>query len=757
MPTDLNVLAAMRGDVSPSDICQAAGITRDELTAAVRADLEGRLPPADLRLRGGVRGTLEIVRDRFGIPHIFATTTPDLFYGLGLAMGQDRLWQMDVFRRRGLGRLAEILGPKQLDSDLTHLTLGSAELARQDAGLFDAATREAMDAFVAGVNRAAEESAGRLPIEFDLLGYEPEAWTVEHVLVAARGFWWSLNGRLASLVVGEAARRYLPEGPLREAFLTPDYADEMIVPGAGHRRPHGAGTDTAVVGSNNWAVGAGRTGSGAGLLGSDPHQPFAVPANWYECRLLGPEDDSAGATWAGLPGIFFGRNRHIAWGLTNNNVSLRDLYVEEVNPDDPGQYRDDGRWRPFTERQVTIAVRDAPAESRTIRATSRGPIVNALIPSLDPTGDPPLVLRWVGLEPVANVGPLLQMNRATTWEAFRAALEPWPLPTFNWGFADRQGRVAYQCASRVPVRGRMTRGFREANRPDDAWQGFIPFAEMPRIDPNTDFIASANNPTVGPDYPHAFTGAFASGERARRIRVTLAASERFDAEDCRRLQLDTYSLHADQVCGALLHRTTGDHDPEIHLFREQIEVWNNQYELDQTGPVFYEMFMRLWSARIARARFPEHLMGLVRGQGSVATRLLEADDLPWFLDEEKSGMIRATMREAVREVRARYGQDPAGWRWGAVHLAHFTHPLSTPVLAPFCDLGPAGIAGTFSTVRNTGLGDSPLFHAASGAEYQLVADLGDEARLLANQSQGQSGQPGSPHYGDQFPMPRSST
>jgi penicillin amidase len=557
---------------------------------------------------------------------------------------------------------------------------------------------------------------------------------------------------LTSLVGGEAADRFLPGKPLREAFLTPDYADETIVPGDGRLASSAAGTDTAVIGSNNWAVGADRSASGAGLLGSDPHQPFAVPANWYECRLLGPEDDSAGATWAGLPGIFFGRNRHIAWGLTNNNVSLRDLYVEEVNPDTPNQFRDGDVWRAFTNYQVTIAVRGAPAEMRTIRASSRGPIVNDLIPAVDAEGDPPLALRWVGLEPVANVGPLLRLNRATSWDEFRAALEPWPLPTFNWGFADRAGRVAYQCASRVPVRGRPTRGFREANNPDDAWQGYIPFAEMPRIDPNTDFIASANNPTVGPDYPYPFAGAFASGERARRIRVILAASQQFDAEDCRRLQLDTYSLHADQVCGALLSRTTGVDDPETRLFREQIEVWNNQYELDQTGPVFYEMFMRLWAGRIARERFPAHLLGVVTGQGSIATRLLEADDLPWFATgSDKEAIIRETVREAVREVRARFGDDPAGWTWGAIHLALFTHPLSNPVLAPFCDLGPAGIAGTGTTVRNTGLGDSPLFHAASGAEYQLVADLGDDERVLANQSQGQSGQPGSPHYGDQFP------
>ncbi|MGH2601811.1 MAG: penicillin acylase family protein, partial [Dehalococcoidia bacterium] len=188
----------------------------------------------------------------------------------------------------------------------------------------------------------------------------------------------------------------------------------------------------------------------------------------------------------------------------------------------------------------------------------------------------------------------------------------------------------------------------------------------------------------------------------------------------------------------------------IRLFVEQVEGWHNRYEQDQTGPVFYEMFMRFWARRVASERFPAHLVGLVTGQGSVVARLLADDDLPWFAGD-KNTIILDTIRQAVREVKARFGDEPAGWQWGKIHLAHFKHPLSNEVLAPFSDLGPLGIAGAGNTVRNTGLGEAPLFQAASGAEYQLVADLGDDVGVLANQSQGQSGQPGSPHYGDQFP------
>jgi penicillin amidase len=735
------VLTAMRGKRDVAALCADAGTTEAELAAALAANLRRRLPPADLRLRGGVIAPLEIVRDRLGVPHIYAETTPDLFYGLGLAMGQDRLWQMDILRRRGQGRLAEVLGEVHLSTDVTHRTLGLDQIAARGAKRLDEATAAILEAFVAGVNRAIDEAGDNLPFEFDLLGYRPEPWRGEHLLAALYGFWWQLNGRLASIVVGEAAQRHLPAGPLRDAFLTPEFADEPIVP---------AGTDTSATGSNNWAVGGARTRSGAGVLGSDPHLPFGLPGSWYECRLRGPEDDVVGAAWAGLPGVWFGRNRRIAWGITNNNTSLRDLYVEEVHPDDPNRYRDGDAWRPFAERTVEIAVRDRAPERLVIRETTRGPVVNHLVPAVDVAGDPPLSLRWVGQEQIENITPLLALNRAGNWSEFRAALAHWSIPTFNWVYADVDGTVGYQCASRVPIRGRFTRGFREANNPADRWLGSVPFDEMPRREhPAEGFVVSANNAPVANGSSSPFYGAFASGERALRIRELIEATDAFDAEACRVLQQDTESPYARRVCAALLRRLAGETDPEVAIFVAQIEGWNHRYDPAATAPVFFDMFVRTWNARIAAERFPPHLASHVAGQGVVASRLLEADDLPWF--EGDTGAIAVEcVRQAVREIKERFGAEPTGWAWERIHLAHFKHPLSNPALSAFVDIGPRGVSGGAATVRNTGQGTSPLFSAGSGAEYQLVADLGENGGILACQNLGQSGQPGSPHYGDQF-------
>ncbi len=758
---DAAILSVLRGDREIAAVCAAAGVSHDEFIAMRDAYLRRRLPPTDLRLTGGVTGPLDILRDRHGIPHIHAETTTDLFYGLGLAMAHDRLWQMDIFRRRGLGCLAEVLGPEYLSADITHRTLMLDRIAEREVPLLDEPAADILVAFVAGVNRGIETLMQHLPIEFAILEYEPEPWIVRDVIAAARGFWWSLNGRLQSIVAAEAAMRHLPVGPLRDAFLTPEFPGERIVllgspfpsmhpaptQPLGSRHSF-AGSDNSATGSNNWAVGGNRTPTGAGLLGSDPHQPFMLPANWYECRLRGPEDDLIGAGWAGMPGIWFGRNRRIAWGLTNNNASTRDLFTEDVHPSDPSRYRDGSVWRPLVEHPVTISVRGRAPHQLTIRETVRGPLVNHLIPHVDPGGDPPLSLRWVGQEHLTEVRSVVALGRARNWEEFRTALADWALPAFNWGFTDRDGNVGYQCASRMPIRDRVIRGFREANNSEDQWHGYVPFDAMPRLEhPPHGFIESANNAPVPDDYPYAFNGAFASGERAVRIRESIETTALFDTAACAMLQNDTCSPRATAFRTALLARLINNTDPDVCLFRAQLAGWDARYDTNATAPVFLESFARLWNDRIARERFPSHLVPLVTGQGSVAIQLLGGDDLDWFMSDKRA-VITTCVQGAVRAVRERYGADPAGWAWGAVHRAHFRHPLSNPGNADCFDVGPQGVSGSATTVRNTGLGAD--FGAASGAEYRLIADLSDESGILATQNIGQSGRPESPHYRDQF-------
>jgi penicillin amidase len=763
--SEQTILAALRGDEDVASLCRAARISVEQFRAERDAWIGQCLPPVEQRLAAGVQAPVTIRRDGAGVPHIRAETTADLFFGVGFAMAQDRLWQMDRYRRRGLGRLAEIIGPRELASDIAQRTIGTAEIAAREVELLDAGTRTILEAYVAGVNRAIESFGTRLPVEFAILDYPPEPWSVRDALASLRGFWWQRSARLQGVVAAQVARQFLPDDALYQAFVTSEFPEETIVPpgsymGAGRdlsplREPGWlAAVDGDVSGSNNWAVAGERSGTGAAVLGSDPHVALELPCSRWECRIKGPEDDAAGAMWVGTPGFQFGRNRRIAWGVTNNFTALVDLYMEEVDPTDPDRYRERSEWRRFGERTVEIAVRGEVARRVTIRSTTRGPVVNHLVPAVgdapvDGYPDPPLSLRWVGLEHLDDVRTLIAVGRAQNWSEFRAALRGWAAPCYNWVYADVNGHVGYQMAARVPVRGRAVNGLRLATEPADQWQGYVPFDDLPRLDnPSRGWVASANNLPAGPEYPYPFYIGSTSGDRAWRIREVIEAAQPFDAAASKSLQQDTLGVRARQVVTMLLQRLGGMAGLDVQVFREQLAGWDFRYDLAATAPVVYETFWRLWRASISAARFPARLAGITLGSQGLAVQLLTDDRLSWF-GEEKQVVLERCVRQAVAEVRARYGADPVSWQWGRVHQASFAHPLANAASADRFNMGPRPTAGGAGCVRNTGLGGAEGIRVDSGSEYRLAVDLAT-ADLEAVQVTGQSGQPGSPHYADQF-------
>jgi penicillin amidase len=664
-------------------------------------------------------------------------------------MAEDRLWQMDRLRRRALGRQAEILGAEYVESDLLHRAVGIPEISEREVERTDAPTRAILEAFVGGINRYIEARGRDLPIEFHVLEYEPEPFTVRDSIAILRGEWWSLNGRLYTLAIGEAAER-LP-ARLRDAFLTPEAAEHRILPG---RSNHPPGTAEGLQGmsdgsgSNNWAVAGPRTISGQAMLCTDPHQPFWVPSSWYEYGLHGPEDDAAGAGHPGVPGLWFGANGTIAWGITNNAASTRDLYREHVHPTDPQLYRDGATWRRFEERVEEVRVRGQQPVRHAQRSTVRGPIVNHVVPAIDDEAtDTPLALRWVGQQHLDDVRALVGIGRARDWDTFRAVLRDWSVAVFNFGYADTSGRVGYQCAGRVPIRGRTVRGYRDANEPADAWHGYIAFDELPSmVDPSRGYIASANERVAPDDYPHALYGAWGTGHRAARIHQVLADDRRpVDREQSIALQNDIKSCRAERICPPLLQWLAGAQEPDAILLRTILAAWDYRYTLDSAAPTLFEAFMHVWQQRVAREHFPAHLVDLVRATGGVASRLIERgdDQLNWFSDGVGDEIVAAASA-AVESVRASRGSDPLEWQWGKVHLAYWRHPVDSAY-----DIGPQPVNGGPDCLRNTGAGPRTM-EAAGGAEYRLVVDFAQPDRFLAVQNIGNSGVPGSPHYADQF-------
>jgi penicillin G amidase len=746
---DAAVIAMLRSSEPLDAVCRKAGVTQPAFEAARDACLAARSQVLAVPAAGALTAPVEILRDRAGVPHIYAASTPDLFFGLGVAMAQDRLWQMDRLRRRALGRQAEILGPAYLSSDIAHLTVGIDEIAAREVSEMDPATRGIVESFVAGINHQLAAMHGRLPIEFALLDYEPDAFSVRDIVAIGRGIWWSLNGRIDRIVAAEAAR-FLPTQALRSHYLTPEASENLVLPSddQGSTGPVASGTDDCT-GSNNWALSGDHTASGHPLLCGDPHQPFWVPSSWYEFALHGPDDDAAGAGHPGLPGMWWGSNGTTAWGITNNAASTRDLYRETVHPDDPGLYRDGDTWRRFGERQLEIPVKGAAAHRLTVRTTVRGPVVNGLVTAVAEEGDPPLSLRWVGAEHLDDIRAMVGISRARSWPAFRAALQDWAIAVFNFVYADGSGTIGYQMAGRIPRRERLTGGFRDANDPANHWQGYIAFENLPRsCNPSRGYVASANQRIVEPDAKRPIYGAYSQGHRGVRIDQILAAEPRLDRAANIRFQNDVKSCRAERMCPHVIGALAGSTDPDAVMVRSALAGWGFDYTMASTAATIFETFMAHWQRAVLSVHLPQRLLDLTSQQTGLAVALLEGAEPDYFANGTNSMAIEVA-RRAVAALRDRLGPDPAAWSWGRVHIAHWKHAAATPALGGALDVGPAPVDGGSHTIRNTG-GELPPHAASSGAEYRIVMDFAAPRSFLAVQNIGNSGVPGSPHYRDQF-------
>ncbi|HEY6433309.1 MAG TPA: penicillin acylase family protein [Acetobacteraceae bacterium] len=745
---DATLLAAMRRRDGIDEVCSAAGVSRTEFAAARDRFLARQAQPHDQTITGAVGTPVEIKRDRAGVPHVFAGNSPDLYFGLGVAMAQDRLWQMDRLRRRALGRQAEILGPDFVAADIAHLTVGIDQIAPRDATAMDPATHRLVTAFVAGINRYIETAAD-LPIEFQLLEYTPHPFSPADIVAIGRGIWWSLNGRIDRLAAAESAR-LLPE-QWRQAYLTPEASEHLVLPAESANpagNAHAAGTDDAT-GSNNWAIDGQRSGTGFPILCGDPHQPFWVPSSWYEFALHGPEDHAAGAGHPGLPGMWWGSNGVAAFSITNNMASTRDLYREQVDPADPTRYRDGDAWRLFEERTLAIPVRGQAARELIVRSTVRGPVVNALLTPVTEGGDPPLSMRWVGAEHLDDLRATIAISRAKDWQSFRNALRDWSVAVFNWVYADRDGNIGYQMAGRLPIRGRVVYGFRDADNAADQWRGYIPFDELPHsFNPSRGYVASANQRIVPPEFKYPIYGAFSQGHRGARIDETFARQQVMDRAANISFQNDVKNMRAARLCPHILGYLSGRPEPDVATVAAALSGWNYRYDLASVAPTVFETFMAVWNRTVLSAHMPERLLDLTVQQTGLAASLLEDSDNGYFADGMAASVARTAVQTAER-LRNRLGADPAAWQWRRVHSAHWHHPVAMPALGDAFDIGPAPVDGGSHTIRNTG-GELPPHHASSGAEYRIVVDFAAPDSFLAVQNIGNSGVPGSPHYRDQF-------
>ncbi|HEY4689339.1 MAG TPA: penicillin acylase family protein, partial [Anaerolineae bacterium] len=519
----------------------------------------------------GLQSPAEIVRDRWGVPHIYAESIEDAFFAQGFVHAQDRLWQMDVNRRAGLGCLSEMFGAMTLDLDRFARTIGLARAAQAELDATDPDSLARLDAFVAGVNACV--GRGVRPVEHRLLQAKVEPWTRLDTAAWAMMLAWGLSWNWESELERLALWKWL--GPERAAEVESDYPDSQATVfdetsgieevcahllEAYRRLGEWLPRSSKGAGSNNWVLGASRTATGRPMLANDPHLRLSLPSLWYENHLIVKDRlNVTGITMPGVPGVILGHNERIAWGATAVIADTQDLYLERIDPNDPSRYQTPNGWEPVqTAREsIRIRFRRKPVE-HIVRRTRHGPLIT---PSHSHTH---LALKWTVHQPGQWLHALFAINRATDWDSFKEALRGWHAPAINMVYADVEGRTAYRMAGRIPIRKQGHGLTPAAGWTDDyEWIGEIPFDELPEqtIQPsnqptsqpsNYPTIVTANNRVVGPGYPYFISHEWLNGHRAARIRQRLDACERVSIQDSLSIQMDVKSLDAPELVERLL-------------------------------------------------------------------------------------------------------------------------------------------------------------------------------------------------------------
>jgi penicillin amidase len=733
-----------------------AGCSRQQFDAWWRDECRRRVPASTgSQAIEGLGGQVRIRRDRWGVPHVEANSDTDLFFGFGYATAQDRLFQLDYMRSKARGRLAEILGPEAIESDLLYCTINLARIADAEWQTFTEETRSLVEAYSTGVNAVIDSLGERPPIEFDLLDYRPEPWSPIDCLAIAGEFRWYLTGRFPVIAIPEFVKRTLGAGPLYRAFMQGEADDESIMPPGSYPTVHpplsastaGGGDDNG--GSNNWVLAASRTTTGKPIVASDPHVPFGAVSIWHEVHLRGGSFNVAGVAYAGVPAVMIGRTPHVAWGVTNNICSLRDLYMEKIDPAHPGCFLFDGRWEKWQERQEVIHVRGADPVIKAIRSSRNGPLVDEVLPG-PARNVGPVSLRWLGAEPCGWIPAMLGMNRASSVKEFREATRPWCVPTFNLVFADADGHIGHQCVGRIPLRRVAERGYRPGWDPLHQWTRVIPFEEMPhQIDPERGFVVTANNRLAPDDFHYPLSGTWSSGHRARRIHEQIEASPRWSPEQTRNLQLDVRSGRAAAAVPPLVSLLADVQEARLRQAGNLLKEWDYRMEPASVAASIFNLFFGYWCKEVVLERSPRDVAAFAAANvGGLALSLLAADDCGWFKRARREAVLTA-LAAALGELTSRLGPDMMTWTWDRLHKLVQKHFLSgRGDLGQLLDSNGTPARGDATTVCST---TSDANHgAALGASYRMVADLADPQQgLWAVGIPGVSGHPGSANYADQ--------
>jgi penicillin amidase len=747
----------------------------------LRSATKAALPVLDGDVQiSGLSAPVTVRRDAHGVPHIEAASQDDLFVAQGYVTAQDRLWQMDTFRRNANGELAEILGSSLVKHDRAQRVLQFRRTAERIYANLPAEDRARLDDYARGVNLFIAQHHDTLPPEFKLLLYRPRPWSgvdsvsIGLMLVQSLDTHWDVklsreriaadlhNPKLeADLYPVGSWRDHAPTGiqldlslPHPEPPPSTDEDEDEDRSQAGVQLP--ASEDIHALratlglpacsgcasGSNNWVIAGKHTASGMPLLSNDMHLGLTEPNIWFMADLRAPGFHAAGVTLPGMPFVIAGHNEHVAWGFTALFADVQDLYLEKL--DGQGNYQAaDGSWKPLTVDHEVIHVRGGKDETLDLQSTGHGPLLNPLFSK----ETRPIALKWTLYDTTLNTLPLYQLNVASTWQEFSAALATWCWPTQNVVYSDDQGHIAYQAIGRVPMRPAGLRGVPIQDAAHE-WQGYMPFDSMPSaVDPPAGLLATANSRVTTERSPYPLSLEWVDPYRAERIYKDLQGREQLKPADLLQVQTDVYS-EVDQELGQRLSYAI-DHTPgaddRLRQAADLMRSWDGRLSTDSAAASLVTQTRRALWPLILEPRLGKDAAEYRWSESDFAEEEIVMHANPdWLPKSYKNwdALLTDAVRRAMSDGKA--PADVARWNYGSWHVVDIEHPLTTflPRIGRVAGTGEQPLSGDTTTVKQVGRDFGP--------SQRFTMDWSNIDGSTENIVLGESGNPLSPYFRDQW-------
>ncbi len=727
----------------------------------------------------GISDDVEVLRDKHGIPHIYAKNEKDLYIAVGYVMAQDRLWQMDLLRRVTTGRLSEMFGEKTVKTDLLMRALRMPEKSKMVMDSLSPEILQSLEYFAEGVNEYIENNSGNLPPEFAVLGYKPEKWEAIHSINLIGYMAWDLTSGwkneflLKQLMQksGEKGKIFIPNMPKQKSSIFPDFKldstlSEKTVAFVDQTATLEKLGATIFYGSNNWAVAGKKSTTGGAILSNDMHLGIFTPGIWYQMHLvIDGKLNVTGLAVPGAPHVIAGHNERIAWGMTNVMLDETDFYKETVNPSNENQYKLDGQWKDFKVKEEIIKVKDADDQKFTLKFTHRGPVVSYFKDEKDDV----LSMRWLGSDYSNELRTLYLLNRAKNWADFRDAVKTFISVSQNVVYADVDGNIGLQTCAGLAIR----EGSGIEIYPGDTslydWKGIVPFEELPyTYNPECGYVASANNKTVGDDYPHYISYWFYPPYRYDRIKEMLESKEKLSVEDFKKMLADQKSHQALKFRKDIVFAVSSQKDLSKNekLALDSLTAWNEVMDKNGISATLFDEFVIQFIKKVAIDELGEELTKQLLSSKIMAHNFVEnvwLSKSEW-LDDTKTtnkvetfeNMVQLSFRAAIANLEKEYGASPSNWIWGDLHQMTLSHPMGSVKILDWLlglNRGPFRVGGSSHTVSPYSYPlDGKYTESATGASHRHIylPNNWDASQTII--PSGTSGIPASDFYCDQTQM-----